>query len=292
MICENYIKHAFSGLVNNWSSTILKDVADYITPDLSDDIKNITERGELSVNQFVNMCDLLIESNPKWIWNTAIESKLTSYMPPFKQFLLCKQCVSNRRANETTYIGTHDASDDIEVIETWDKSVLEKSVQTDSTNHYDAIEIKGWDDLETNERDRFVYEELYQNETARYYDISITYDRYYRVPHVYLFGFNVNHEILSFEQMMQDISSEHVDKTVTYELHPFYQNMHAMSIHPCKHSNVMKLLLTREITHNDESTTLCGDHTSMQLSANEEKYKQYMDYFLKMLSTIIPSIEY
>jgi ubiquitin-like-conjugating enzyme ATG3 len=287
MIGENYIKHTFNDFVNNWSSTIIKDVADYITPELSDDIKHITERGELSINQFVAMCDLLIESNPKWAWTSTTITK--TFMPPQKQFLVYRNCVSKHRANETTYIETHDTSDDIEVIDTWNKSVLKPSPSLPVISPLqEAIEIDEWGDLESNEKDTFAYEELYQNDLLRHYDISITYDRYYRVPHVYLVGFNVNHELLTFEQMMQDISSEHVDKTVTYELHPFYKNMQAMSIHPCKHSNVMKLLLSRyAATYGLLTQCSVNDEQSV-----EEKYKQYMDYFLKMLSTIIPSIEY
>lgn len=77
---------------------------------------------------------------------------------------------------------------------------------------------------------------------TRTYDISITYDKYYRTPRVYLFGYDEHRQPLTADQIMEDISSDHANKTVTVESHPYLGVAHA-SIHPCKHAHVMKRIV-------------------------------------------------
>ena len=40
--------------------------------------------------------------------------------------------------------------------------------------------------------------------------------------------------------MLKDISIEHSKITVTIEEHPYYSDMHYISVHPCRHGHVMK----------------------------------------------------
>ena len=77
---------------------------------------------------------------------------------------------------------------------------------------------------------------------TRTYDISITYDKYYRTPRVYLFGYDEHRQPLTPDQIMEDISADHANKTVTVEAHPYLGVAHA-SIHPCKHAHVMKRIV-------------------------------------------------
>lgn len=47
---------------------------------------------------------------------------------------------------------------------------------------------------------------------TRTYDISIVYDKYYRTPRVYLFGYDEHRQPLTAEQIMEDISADHANK--------------------------------------------------------------------------------
>lgn len=55
---------------------------------------------------------------------------------------------------------------------------------------------------------------------SRRYDVSITYDNYYRTPRIWLFGYNENGTPLSSAHIFQDIMQDYAEKTVTIEAHP------------------------------------------------------------------------
>lgn len=117
---------------------------------------------------------------------------------------------------------------------------------------------------------------------TRTYDLSIVYDKYYRTPRVFLFGYDENRQPLTPEQIMQDISSDHANKTVTVEPHPFLNLSHA-SIHPCKHASVMKKIVDQMSSSTENNKNKADDKTNV---------KNYMFIFLKFISSVIPTIEY
>lgn len=55
---------------------------------------------------------------------------------------------------------------------------------------------------------------------VRKYDLSITYDFYTRTPRLWLQGYGENGELLTKEEMYEDIMGDYTDKTVTMEDHP------------------------------------------------------------------------
>merc|ERR1712173_383495 len=80
---------------------------------------------------------------------------------------------------------------------------------------------------------------------TRTYDLSITYDKYYQTPRVWIFGYQEDGITpLSPEEMFEDVISDYVRKTVTIDTHPHLHGVYA-SIHPCQHGAVMK-----NIVHN------------------------------------------
>jgi len=140
---------------------------------------------------------------------------------------------------------------------------------------------------------------------TRTYDISVTYDKYYQTPRVFLSGHNEHNEPLTPDEVMEDISSEHANKTVTVEPHP-HTGIQLISIHPCKHASVMKKML-------DQNALLVKEKASRNPTPTESKKKgkdtqtpkpqtpediyginvnQYLFLFLKFISTVIPTIEY
>ena len=68
---------------------------------------------------------------------------------------------------------------------------------------------------------------------TRRYDLSITYDKYYQSPRMWLFGYNEQGLPLSSDEIFQDISQDYVNKTATIEFHP-HLKLQCASIHPCR----------------------------------------------------------
>ncbi|KAJ1896306.1 E2-like enzyme [Kickxella alabastrina] len=110
---------------------------------------------------------------------------------------------------------------------------------------------------------------------TRTYDISITYDKYYQTPRVWLFGYDERGKPLTTRQIFEDISEDHAKKTVTIETHPHLAVQQA-SIHPCKHAHVMKKIIERAVDS----------------GRREIRVDQYLVIFLKFMSSVLPTIEY
>lgn len=109
---------------------------------------------------------------------------------------------------------------------------------------------------------------------SRRYDVSITYDNYYRVPRIWLFGFDENGTPLSTEEIYQDVIQDYAKRTVTVDPHPHLSHQHA-SIHPCQHATAMLSILE-----------------ALKESEVKPPVEQYIYFFLKFLQSVIPTIEY
>ena len=109
---------------------------------------------------------------------------------------------------------------------------------------------------------------------CRTYDVSISYDKYYRVPRVWLRGYDENGTPLSSTQIFEDISADHAHKTVTVEPH-VHTGVVCASIHPCRHSEVMKRFMTK-----------------FEESGKRITVDDYLFLFLKFMSAVIPTIQY
>lgn len=109
---------------------------------------------------------------------------------------------------------------------------------------------------------------------TRTYDVSITYDKYYQTPRVWLTGYDESRMLLEPELVLEDVSQDHARKTVTIEDHPHLPGKHA-SVHPCKHAAVMKKLIEPLIA-----------------GGIEPQVDKYLFLFLKFVATVIPTIEY
>ncbi|XP_072963896.1 autophagy-related protein 3 [Typha angustifolia] len=109
---------------------------------------------------------------------------------------------------------------------------------------------------------------------TRTYDVSITYDKYYQTPRVWLTGYDESRMPLHPELVLEDVSQDHAHKTVTIEDHPHLPGKHA-SVHPCRHGAVMKkiidVLMSRGV---------------------EPEVDKYLFLFLKFMASVIPTIEY
>uniref|UniRef100_A0AAQ5XZJ8 Ubiquitin-like-conjugating enzyme ATG3 n=1 Tax=Amphiprion ocellaris TaxID=80972 RepID=A0AAQ5XZJ8_AMPOC len=110
---------------------------------------------------------------------------------------------------------------------------------------------------------------------TRTYDLYITYDKYYQTPRLWLFGYDEDKHQLTVEQMYEDISQDHVKKTVTIENHPHLPPPAMCSVHPCRHAEVMKKII--------ETVAEGGGELGVHM---------YLLIFLKFVQAVIPTIEY
>ncbi|KAK6918629.1 Ubiquitin-like-conjugating enzyme Atg3/Atg10 [Dillenia turbinata] len=109
---------------------------------------------------------------------------------------------------------------------------------------------------------------------TRTYDVSITYDKYYQTPRVWLTGYDESRRLLEPELVLEDVSQDHARKTVTIEDHPHLPGKHA-SVHPCRHGAVMKKIIDVLMSH-----------------GVEPEVDKYLFLFLKFVASVIPTIEY
>ena len=77
---------------------------------------------------------------------------------------------------------------------------------------------------------------------VRMYDLSITYDFYHRTPRLWLQGYSEDGDLLTQNEMFEDIMADYARKTVTFEAHPKLAG-NQLSIHPCNHATVMKKMI-------------------------------------------------
>ena len=92
---------------------------------------------------------------------------------------------------------------------------------------------------------------------------------------LWLFGYSENESALTEEQMYEDISQDHLNKTVTMESHPHLPPPPRLSIHPCRHAEVMKRIM--------DTVAEGGGHLEVHM---------YLMVFLKFVQAVIPTIEY
>ncbi|XP_057952255.1 autophagy-related protein 3 [Malania oleifera] len=272
------------------------------------------EKGVLSVSEFVIAGDNLVSKCPTWSWESGEPGKRKPYLPPEKQFLITRNVPCLRRAvsveeeyeaaggevlldNEDNdgWLATHgkpkETKCDEENLPSMETLEISKNNNIRSISSYFGGEEE--DDIpdmeEYTESDNLVETDpatlqstyLVAHEPdddnilrTRTYDVSITYDKYYQTPRVWLTGYDESRILLQPELVLEDVSQDHARKTVTIEDHPHLPGKHA-SVHPCRHGAVMKkiidVLMSRGV---------------------EPEVDKYLFLFLKFVASVIPTIEY
>lgn len=312
----------------------LSSLREYLTPIRH--TSDFTTTGEISPEEFVEAGDYLVYKFPTWQWSSAPDKLKKDFLPPDKQYLITKHVSSYQRA--VTYLGIKsDLDEDEEELEDgWVKShkinndtsrlktgALGENSGGNTNDNDDANEINDIDELidenaeEQSSEDENDFEELVEtnaNSNLRKYDLYITYSTSYRVPKMYLVGFNSNGIPLLPKQMFEDISGDYRDKTATIETLPVSYNTMSVSIHPCKHSSVMKVLMahaaaskktenpadlaglaeqTGSLNLKDEVPDRdFGEDVDIEENVPGVRVDQYLIIFLKFIASVTPGIEY
>jgi ubiquitin-like-conjugating enzyme ATG3 len=89
------------------------------------------------------------------------------------------------------------------------------------------------------------------------------------------------------QAIMEDISTDYVDKTVTMENWPHMegQSISMASVHPCKHSHVMQTIIARQGERGDQIRV-------DQYDPFQTADFRYLIIFLKFMGSVIPTIEH
>lgn len=273
------------------------------------------EKGVLTPEEFVQAGDELVFKCPTWSWESGDKTK--PYLPPDKQYLVTRNvpCQTRVSSMENT-LATEGGDDD-------DGDWLISHVIKQSDNIEDEFDILddegqvvpkeeppkpsgqggtgagGEEEEEDEYADMADFEDdnVLEDEAAaapaapqesnlmkvRTYDLSITYDKYYQTPRVWMMGYTADaHQPLTGQEMLEDVITDYANRTVTIENHPHASGPHA-SIHPCKHGKVMKTIV-RNLTK--AATAEEGDETM------GPSVEMYLFIFLKFVSSIIPTINY
>lgn len=276
---------------------------EYLTP--VSNTSTFRTTGEITPDEFVTAGDYLVEKFPTWSWASASRSKERDFLPADKQVLVTRHVPSHVRASTVSGPVTLGEEED-----GWTSfAVANKSGDAGGDSNGDDTEIAEIADSDFEELDDDDDDAAQVSPTAnahRTYNLYIAYSTSYRVPKMFLSGYSPEGSPLTPEDMFEDIIPEYRDKTVTIERPTFQDNITMVAIHPCKHANVMRVLMERVEAKGDKDITKgvakLGVADAAEEAEGEEEWEevensamrvdQYLVTFLKFIASVTPGIEH
>ena len=200
------------------------------------------ERGVLTPEEFVRAGDHLVQCCPSWTWCEGESSKIKSYLPKQKQFLLTRGVPCFQRVAKLYSIPIEDKIEKGDEIGDWEVPTLQNqqsypNISSDHDQEISKVSTSGANSKQAEYLDMEDESLALDDSTAvpsssnaigsvsqptssnylksRRYDISMTYDKYYQTPRIWLFGYDENGSPLSNEAVFEDIISDYAKKTVS-----------------------------------------------------------------------------
>ena len=227
---------------------LFRDTREYLTPVLKESA--FLDKGMLTPEEFVQAGDHLIRTSPSWSWESGEASKLRNYLPPNKQYLITRGVPSYRRISslevdsfveENVFLGENEKGD-----EEWFHTHDIRNSGADSTSKAETVTSNNKEDeyldmedesLALDEATQKLSLEMNQKGggdnsnvmKVRRYDVSITYDNYYRTPRIWLFGYDENGSPLEPVAIFEDVMTDYAKRTVTIDPHPHLSKPHGKS---------------------------------------------------------------
>lgn len=270
------IADGFRSVIGHWTPT--NTTSQFVT------------KGTLTPAEFIEAGDHLVFKFPTWRWQSCSDRRRqVSWLPANKQYLITYGVACRSRVKDLEDKFIHKAALAFFDDEAW---VVPANGEEESTA-VEAVEPPAGDDRlssdppSSNELDEFddviVLEEDAAGTTSkggavernlRSYDLILTYDKYYQTPRMWLRGYDGLGIPLSTNDVLEDILSDYVSKTVTIDPNPCTGDL-TVSIHPCQHASMMKKVVQGWIQQ--------GYPPRHDLS---------LIVFLKFIASVIPTIQY
>jgi len=219
------------------------------------------EKGVLTPSEFLVAGDQLVQMCPTWQWKSAVDAKYRRIEFPEDNQFLYTRVICHKRVEDSINCKTVEHNLEEEFGDGWAMAEVEdinkenEEIIDDNNNNTDFVVVGNGSQI-------------------RFYELTITYDFYYTTPRFWLVGYTEDNVPLSYKEMFEDITADYANKTVTYETHP-YLGTNQLSIHPCKHANVMKHFID----------------IASENGVNIE-VSQAMFIFLKFIASVMPTMEY
>lgn len=253
---------------------------EYLTP--LPQSSRFQKTGEITPAEFVRAGDYLVYRFPTWSWAPASASKRRDFLPADKQVLVTRHVPCSHRVEDDQAVSAA-AEDDADG--EWVVSAVRAHVP-----EAEAV-------LDVEDLDALGIDEDHGNGSGdaaaaleRTYNVYITYSASYRVPRAYLSGFDADGAPLPPKRMFEDIVGDYRDKTVTIEQAPFEANLTLVSIHPCRHAGVMRMLLDMADAKLLEQPPEGQDE--WEEVPGGVGVDKYLVVFLKFIASVTPTIEY
>lgn len=276
---------------------------EYITP--VSNASQYIQNGTITPNEFITAGNFLTDKFVTWKWNfedaeiSEKNLKIRTFLPKEKQFLITRKVVCYERCQEINAsdggsndnIEVFDEANNVWIVRGEKDSNMQKSGVQEANKDVDESEY-GLEEEEldmsedTEDEESLSNHEEGDSSAKRYYDLFILYSTSYKVPKLYLVGYNSEGQPLTPNEMLEDVSPEYRKKTATIEDLPAYKKkVPSISIHPCRHGDVMKLLMGRMRESSAAETGEEGKDEDMPVDS-------YLVIFLKFMNSVVPTMQY
>jgi ubiquitin-like-conjugating enzyme ATG3 len=245
-----------------------KAAAEMVIPDLKN--SNFLETGMLTKEEFALSCDKLIQTDPSWTWMKYGECLI-------KKRILCNKIQLEQDINVDTDINVYNLKNDTlkNELNNDNKELNISDEANDSDTESDDF-LANFENSDLVAQDEATLKVDYTANKEHYYNVSITYDQYYRTPRIWFEGTDSFGHMLEQDDIYSDFMVEYIKVSLTLEKHPIL-NLNCISVHPCKHAFAMQKMFAFELEKKDVS---------------EVKIEDYIVHFLKFASCVIPQLEF
>ena len=180
-----------------------KAAAEMVIPDLKD--SNFLETGMLTKEEFTLSCNKLIKTDPSWSWMKGGECLM-------KKRILCNKIQLEQDFNVDEDINVYNLKETTEIHKIPEKSETNVEISNESAPEPEQTSDTESDDFLA----EFENHDLVENDTAtikidydnldksHYYNVNITYDKYYRTPRIWFEGIDSSGMMLSQDEIYSD----------------------------------------------------------------------------------------
>lgn len=214
--------------------SIFHSAREYLSPLLKN--SKFKETGVLTPEEFIAAGDFLVFKCPTWTWAAGEQSLRKDYLPADKQYLITKNvpCLARVKSmeyheeeqveDEEGFLVTNSSHKTQTIAEIADIDDQTAKAADGDIPDMDEIpdlddELEGFGTVEDSDPAALTNQDnilkTRYNNLTRTYDLSITYDKYYQTPRMWLSGYDENRKPLTSEQIFEDISQDHAQKTCT-----------------------------------------------------------------------------